>query len=372
VALDGLRGIAMLLVILFHYLEPLHRNAKGWLHTALFPARLGWIGLDLFFVLSGFLIASILIANRESSTFFRTFYLRRFCRILPLYLIVVPVYYALHHLYFRQPAPSVVLFLTFTQNFWMAATGQFGVPLLGMTWSLAVEEQFYLLLPALVRFNPPRRLLMVVIGCMVLAPVLRYAFIALAGQPHGLFAAHVLLFTHLDTLMLGVLFARMRAHGIAIPRRLVRIVWVLSAAMLLFSGLQPPRTGVVVPPVMYTLFNEVVVLFSASTFAIALDGGFRFLRWKPLTYVGLISYALYLTHQPLNWALHAALRWKDWTDVRLAAVSFVLSCIVAALSWELYEKRFVRYGHRFHYEPREKEKGAAFAAPETSTQTGLR
>jgi peptidoglycan/LPS O-acetylase OafA/YrhL len=83
----------------------------------------------------------------------------------------------------------------------MAAKGQFGIALLARTWSLAVEEQFYVLLPPLVRFNPSRRLPAIVIGCMLLAPGLRYFFIARAGQ-HGVFAAHVLLFTHLDGLML--------------------------------------------------------------------------------------------------------------------------------------------------------------------------
>jgi peptidoglycan/LPS O-acetylase OafA/YrhL len=145
--LDGLRGLAILIVIAFHYVEPLHTTAQGTLRHVLAPVRMGWIGIHLFFVLSGFLIASILMATRDSPTFFRTFYIRRFYRILPLYLVVVAGCYVVHHLFVRTPGPPLYQFLTFTQNFWMAAKGQFGIGLLSVTWSLAVEEQFYALLP---------------------------------------------------------------------------------------------------------------------------------------------------------------------------------------------------------------------------------
>ena len=347
--LDGLRGVAILLVIAFHYVEPLHRTAQGTLRNVLAFARMGWMGVDLFFVLSGYLIGSILMANRDSPAFFRTFYIRRFARILPLYLVVVAGCYLVHQLYVRTPGPPLYQYLTFTQNFWMAATGKFGVALLGITWSLAVEEQFYAMLPPLVRFNPSKRLLAIVIGCILLAPVLRYLFVANAGQ-HGMFAAHVLLFTHLDALMLGVLLAWLRARDIAIPLRPVRVVWVLSAAWITYSLLLTPQPGAVPRPSMITLFYVLVTLFCTSTLVIALHGGFPFLRWKALTYTGLISYGLYLMHQPLNWAMHVVFRWKDWKDLRLAMVSFVVVYIIAALSWEWFEKRFVRFGHRFRYQ----------------------
>lgn len=347
--LDGLRGIAILLVIAYHYLEPLHRNAKGSLYYTLAPARMGWIGVELFFVLSGYLIGSILMTTRESPTFFRTFYIRRFCRILPLYLLVVIGCYVAHQLFVGTPGPPLYQYLTFTQNFWMATTGQFGIGLLAVTWSLAVEEQFYALLPPLVRFNPWRRLLAIVLGFVAVAAVLRYFLIATAGQ-HGLFAAMVLPFTHFDAPMLGVLLAWLRARNIAIPRRLVRVVWVLSAALLVASALQPLRPGEPLRPMLAVFYYQVIMLFCASTLLIALDGGFRFLRWKALTYTGLISYGLYLMHQPLNLALHYVLRWRDWKDMRLAAVSFVAVYLAAALSWHWFEKRFVLFGHRFRYE----------------------
>jgi peptidoglycan/LPS O-acetylase OafA/YrhL len=359
--IDGLRGVAILLVIAFHYLEPVHRPAEGWLRNALAPARMGWIGVNLFFVLSGYLIGSILMANRHSPTYFSAFYIRRFCRILPLYLVVVIGCYAVHHLFVRTPGPPLYQYLTFTQNFWMAAKGHFGIGLLAITWSLAVEEQFYALLPPLVRFNPSKRLLVLVVGCLLLAPVLRYFFIGEAGRD-GIFAAQVLLFTHLDALMLGVLFAWMRARDFVIPRRIVRIVWIISAALTTMSALHTP-TPAPVSPLLATFFHEVIIVMCGATLLIALEGGLPFLRWKALTYTGLISYGLYLMHHPLNWAMHAAFRWNDAKDVRLAAVSFAVVYLIAAVSWEWFEKPFVRFGHHFRYED---DQGAAFAAPENS------
>jgi peptidoglycan/LPS O-acetylase OafA/YrhL len=319
--------------------------------------------VDLFFALSGYLIGAILMANRDSPTYFSAFYIRRFCRILPLYFVVVIGCYAVHHLFVRTPGPPLYQYLTFTQNFWMAARGQFGIGLLAITWSLAVEEQFYALLPPLVRFNPSKRLLALVVGCLLLAPVLRYVFIAQAGRD-GIFPAQVLLFTHLDSLMLGVVLAWMRARKLAVPRLFVRVVWVLSAALTTISALHAPTPGPI-PPLMATFFHEVIIVMCGATLAIALDGGFPFLRWRALTYTGLISYGLYLMHHPVNWAMHAAFRWNDLKDVRLSAVSLVVVYLIAAVSWEWFEKPFVRFGHRFRYEA---DRGAAFAAPESATK----
>lgn len=344
--LDGLRGISVLFVVAFHYLEPLLGTAQGALRVALGPVSMAWIALELFFIQSGYLIASILMANRDSPTFFSTFYIRRFYRILPLYLVVVAGCYAVHQLFVQTPGPPLYQFLTFTQNFWMAASGYFGIGLLAVTWSLAVEEQFYVVLPPLVRFTRSRGMLAIVIGCMLLAPVLRYLLVAHYGKPGG-FAAHVLLFTHLDSLMLGVLLALLAARNIAIPRRIVRVVWVISTAWIVVAALRIPEPGGATWPILGTVFHEIAVLFCASTLLIAIDGGFRFLRWKALTYTGLISYGLYLMHQPLNWAMHTAFRWRNQSDVRLAMVSFVLVYVLAVLSWEWFEKPFVRRGHRY-------------------------
>ncbi|HEY0140367.1 MAG TPA: acyltransferase [Thermoanaerobaculia bacterium] len=345
--LDGLRAVAILLVVAYHYLEPVHRTASGWRFVALAPARVGWIGVDLFFVLSGYLIASILLANREAPAFFSTFYIRRFCRILPLYLPVVAVFYFAHARFIATPQPPLLQYLTFTHNFWIAAAGEFGNWLLGVTWSLAVEEQFYLLLPALVRFNRPRRLLAIVIACICLAPLLRYAFLVTSNRD-AFFPIQVLLPTRLDSLMLGVLAALLHWRGIAIPKSAVWSLWLLSGWWIVRLMMVRPAPGPIRYLFMAALSDLWIALFCVTTLLLALNGRFPFLRWRALTYTGLISYGLYLLHQPVKELVHRLLPGRG---IGLNIVAFVVVFIAAALSWELFEKRFVRYGHRFLYDP---------------------
>lgn len=154
--LDGLRGIAILLVVGFHYFtcqvlpdDPLPFRFLG---RAFFQ---GWNGVDLFFVLSGFLIVGILLDARGSRNFFRVFYTRRACRILPLYYLIVILFVLLgvtglvkNDWLFTGGLP-LWSYLTLTQNYLMHAQG-FGPNWLGVTWSLAIEEQFYLVIPLLV------------------------------------------------------------------------------------------------------------------------------------------------------------------------------------------------------------------------------
>src|SRR5947209_6904169 len=150
--LDGLRGLAILMVVSFHYnLAPF----------------LGGVGVDLFFVLSGFLLGGTLLDKREASNYFKAFYTRRVCRIFPLYflslflfvILLLAAPFTLGWLLFGDsirfllgdPLPLWSYF-TFTQNFAMVDQGVWGIPWLGHAWSLAVVEQFYLILPVLIRF----------------------------------------------------------------------------------------------------------------------------------------------------------------------------------------------------------------------------
>ena len=156
--LDGLRGIAVLLVIAYHYLIiDLHFMSVP-LYYAVWVFQIGWSGVDLFFVLSGFLIGGILLDHRESKRILQTFYIRRACRILPLYLATFTLYVIGVYLFDNRVRTNFALpfinhgpiwpFATFTQNYWMAIAHEWGCAFNGMTWSLAVEEHFYLLLPA--------------------------------------------------------------------------------------------------------------------------------------------------------------------------------------------------------------------------------
>ena len=188
-ALDAVRGIAIALVVGYHY----------W--PALVPG--GSVGVDLFFVLSGFLIGGILLDNKGAEDYFATFYWRRFFRILPLYWLFLSVMPA-------SPVMPVWWFLPFAQNFGWIAHGVFPIrEPHTVTWSLAFEEQFYLLLPTMVASLSTRWLIRVLWACVIAAPLWRYGW----AQSHP-FAARLLLPCRLDSLMGGALVACfMRGHA---------------------------------------------------------------------------------------------------------------------------------------------------------------
>lgn len=347
--LDGLRSIAILLVMAQHYLvDPLSAAPQTPLVRAiLLPGGLAWSGVDLFFVLSGYLVGGILIAHRDASTFFRTFYIRRAFRILPLYLVFLAVCWLLAPPVWHVPRPPLFPYLTFLQNFWMAAAGTLGPTALAVTWSLAVEEQFYLTLPAMIRLVDPARLWRVLAFCIMGAPLVRLVLNVAFGEA-AVFASHVLLFTRMDTLMLGVLVAWLQHRRIAIPRRLLDVIWLVSLA-----GVAAWRWNASARPIplLWAVFTyDVVAVFYASTLLIVLRGGFRFLRHRALAYTGLISYALYLLHEPVDLLLHRMVPvTRTWQDLLLIAAAFVVTYALAALSWQLMEKPLVARGHRYRY-----------------------
>ena len=152
--LDGLRGIAVLWVIFFHYSPGLPA-----LPIVSQIAVRGWAGVDLFFVLSGFLIGGIVIANQETDRFFSVFYTRRLLRIFPLYYLLLGVMsLAVWAGWMPNPQQhgSLLLAAFYGQNLATAFTHDYGLSWLQPTWSLAVEEHFYLVLPALVFFIPAK------------------------------------------------------------------------------------------------------------------------------------------------------------------------------------------------------------------------
>ncbi len=175
-ALDVIRGLAILLVLILHYVPRTEVVPKIFLQlTSLF-----WSGVDLFFVLSGFLIATILFQNKNSINYYKTFYIRRSARILPPYFALILFFIVV--LYFNPKTFANTLinhfpiwsYFTFTQNFFAASGATFGGKWLGVTWSLAVEEQFYIFLSLAVRTLREKYLVFLAFVLIVIAPVLRY------------------------------------------------------------------------------------------------------------------------------------------------------------------------------------------------------
>lgn len=183
--LDGIRGIAILLVLIFHFgVSAVGPQSNSFVYLVGQSLILTWSGVDLFFVLSGFLIGGILLDNRLAPNYFKVFYIRPICRIFPVYYLWLALFAifayvlatlilpgALRPLY-ENPLPFWS-YATLTQNLAMAMAGRFGPQWLDATWSLAVEEQFYLTLPLIIRFVPQRRLPYLLITLIAATPILR-------------------------------------------------------------------------------------------------------------------------------------------------------------------------------------------------------
>ncbi len=367
--LDGLRGIAILLVVFWHYFASRYSIPDGSpiVEQLVVATRLSWSGVDLFFVLSGFLLAGILIDHRSSSTYFRSFYGRRICRIFPLYyalLIVFVIGVVLNDhgvvsrpaWLFRGNAPLWTYF-TFTQNVWMADTGSWGARFNSVTWSLAIEEQFYLLLPLIVRFVPVRALGWAFAALIAASVAFRFWAFAI---PHGGLACYFLPFARMDALGLGALGAWLLRK----PRlwsALVVARWAQATVLaLLFAGVvgmtwadykirswEMSSFGYTWLALFY--FSIIVFVLTQPDTALA-----RVARWSPLRRLGLISFGVYLLHQIVDrlaftYLLDQPGVLKRSSDLLVPFGTFGVTLLLAAASWRFFEKPILQWGERFRF-----------------------
>jgi len=386
--LDGIRGTAILLVIIWHFIVvPLKQGPHDSAISQIIAhvGVLTWSGVDLFFVLSGFLIGGILIDARESPNYFRTFYVRRAFRILPIYLLVVVLYLLLwsiaagHQIFLREtlgvPMPWWMYF-TFTQNFWLAHRAWDSV-FLTLSWSLAVEEQFYLLLPTVIRFVPRQSLLPVAV-ILALSSALSRCFLYLHyGATWGT-AAYTLISSRADALMLGVICAVLFRDP-NWKAALTRNRWAINVSLAVFglgvAILTYKRWGVGTVP-MCTLGFTCLALFYGSVLMVAMISPqgllSRTFQASSLMWLGTIAYGLYLFHtMPLvvlfRIFLHRSPALTNWIDGVIALSALLIALAMAFLSWKYFESRLVRLGHRFTYEGRTPAISAPLSAAPAST-----
>jgi peptidoglycan/LPS O-acetylase OafA/YrhL len=353
--LDALRGIAIAMVLLYHY--TVHIEVAGFRFPAPVDAvlKITWSGVDLFFVLSGFLIGGILLDARASPNYFRVFYWRRAFRIFPLYFAFLAFFFlAAHFLQSSQnlfyPLIPWPICAAFTQNFWMAAHNDAGAYALTPTWSVAVEEQFYLTLPAVIYFVKPRRLIWILTFGIIAAPLIRLAIFL--KNPRLTMATAYLLPCRMDSLLFGVTAAYfMRQDGgpefLRVHRRhlwtVIELLTVLSA-LFLFSP------NMLDPPMMLLGFDCLGLLCAAILLASLVDDGFaRSLRVNWLIWLGNISYGVYVIHQLVFGITDILLKGytSSWEITSVLALAATIG--IAKLSWEFFEKPLVAVGHRERY-----------------------
>ena len=362
--LDGIRGVAICLVLSWHGF--LQYNLPNHPHVARMVAlgRLSWSGVDLFFVLSGFLIGGILLDAVKAQRYFAPFYIRRAHRILPLYgvllLFVFSVTYFCRHLGASGPwtdAPiPLVYYPTFLQNFWMARHGGFGLYALGATWSLAVEEQFYLTLPLIIRYVSRSGLWWIVGGMIAGAPLLR--IFLNHSLANGAFAGYVLMPCRADALGWGIAAALIKRTPVAweLILRLRAYLYVVFCGVaacvgaLLFSRFDPFTDKVF--SLEYSLLAAFYFLFLIS---VMVNRRFETVfSARALRYVGTIAYGLYLLHSPFIGAARDLAAWmhpgqSGWLSLFVSISGIGLATAVAAISWEYFEKPLVKHGHRYGY-----------------------
>lgn len=331
-SLDGLRAIAILLVMFTHL----------WTYPAGYVginriASSGWLGVDLFLVLSGFLITGILLRMRCNTAYFSTFYIRRSLRIFPAYYVLLTVvFFVLPHL---KNMPLAVMrdawaYWFYVSNF--VLVGGWQLFLLDITWSLAIEEQFYLLWPALVRWT--ERLLPLCIGVIIAAPIVRFSLWQI-GVPWTWL--HMMMPLRMDAFACGALLV-LRPRGLTYLSSLV-----IPIVLLDVSG-NYARDSQLVNTVGYSLN----ALASTGVIALALRGGrfARTLEWRPIKYVGRISYGMYLYHPLCLMAASMAVpKWgSGWVGgvLQAGAVS-ALTVSVASVSFYLFEQPIGRLKKKF-------------------------
>ena len=359
-ALDGVRGVAIAAVILYH----------GWNYTgdgsvglAIDQARsIGWAGVDLFFVLSGFLITGILLETRSEQRYWSNFLIRRGVRIFPLYyavllLLVIGAIVAKRLGGDSDPAMFAItniwinfLYLT---NFAIAKFGENHVPL-DISWSLAVEEQFYLAYPWLVRRVRPRTLVVVLCSVVAIAPVLRGLTWAYGAQPT--LGPYVLPYCRLDALAVGALIRVMlELKWNRVTTVIARFAPVACAVglVVLYSWTRKDLRFVVIGYTTTCIAGASLIAWLVT--APPASWIVRAFENPVLVYLGKISYGLYLFHLLARFAGTYALTIvsgkKQFAEAWFCAAQLitmtVLAIAIAALSYRYIERPILAYKDRF-------------------------
>jgi peptidoglycan/LPS O-acetylase OafA/YrhL len=382
--LDGLRGAAILLVVIVHYFSfnpygphgPYGRAGSLIQSFDVLVARtisMGWTGVDLFFVLSGFLIGGILLDARDSPHYFKTFYVRRFFRIIPIYYGWIAAYVALmavtgSFLRAHIAAGSVpdgrhqyVVLLLFLQNFGLLGHSVIAGAWFWPTWSVAVEEQFYLVAPSVIRFLSRRALYIFVFLVIGAAPVLRlWIHYHFPVANTDLDYSYMLMPCRADAFAIGILAALLwRSAGfqgwLAIRGKALAVVcagWLAGVGALMHW--YPAYNSIPMISVGYTWiagFYAIVLILAIGKPAGAIA---RFTRTGWLREFGRVSYCFYLIHLVLRLILQILARAATgptgpWKEIGISIAAIALSYGLARLSWTYFEHPLLRRGHAYHY-----------------------
>jgi peptidoglycan/LPS O-acetylase OafA/YrhL len=297
VGLDGFRGVLTLMVIGSHYFGEVAHGIRA--------TMVGWVAVGGFFVLSGFLIGRLILDRKDCANFFKVFYIRRACRILPPYFLTIIIVYILLSLVespWRDADIELPLwsYLLLIQNFSMVSQSSIGAHWLAPTWTLAVEEHFYLAAPAMLVFTPRRWLVPALVACSVFAIGMRISVFCFGWLNH--LAGLTLIFSLADTLAIGILTA--------IAVRENRIDWkawgksisiIPAVCLLLIAVLK------LVDQQIYEVARPTLLALSAACVILCVIGDLPLgqrMTSKVLQFFGNNGLCLYLIHLPILGVMH--------------------------------------------------------------------
>lgn len=348
--LDGVRAIAIGMVLLVHCVVVPQQGLIAWaLRQTLVN---GGYGVDLFFVLSGYLITSILLRAKVRPHYFRNFYARRFLRIFPLYYAIVLVLAACSRWLPFGPMDPVWPYFLYVSNLFMVFTLRDWAPL-GHTWSLAIEEQFYLVFPILVLWVGKVRLRFVLWSVILVTPLIRVITSAALFPAASAFAT----FCRLDVLAMGALIAlefdgRTEISDRATRRLRLTFAVFAAASTILWLTKQLDFRKLLFKTAGLTVVDLTAALFVCVVLAAPGKSLTWMLRRPAAVAMGRISYGLYLIHYPILRIVQAqtSKRLADtWTRTAVvASVTLAATAVLAIMSWYLFERPILRLKKRFY------------------------
>lgn len=373
-ALDGVRGLAILMVLVDHLMLFNNNTGNRWLDGLSAVRGLGGIGVDLFFVLSGFLITGILYDTLRDAHYFRNFYMRRFLRIFPLYYGFLLLLILLTPLLHVSWGGRQFVLLGYLQNtsLWFPIADFHPGDLVDLNhfWSLAVEEQFYLFWPMLVFLAKDRRWLMrlaLVLSACALG--FRVALYLLHGNAIATGELHAWTLCRMDTLMIGGWLAlAMRGDRFRISRRAASSAfWLSMLALIVIAALHPRMDASNVSYIATVGYTAIAMVFAGLIYLSLEQGSVwnRFFRMAWLRSLGKYSYGIYVLHilvghlfgmgmyRLLGESLRNFLALRLHSRIAAGLIEFFLTaCVVYAAAWlsyNLYEVHFLRLKKYFSY-----------------------
>lgn len=349
IQLDALRAFAVFGVLIHHYLpQDFILNSK---------VHVGPLGVQLFFVLSGFLITGILLRCKETvdlkkqdvNSIIKHFYIRRLLRLLPAYFltIILSVIVA-----FQDIKPSLIWHLSYTSNIYFSAHSWDGIS--SHFWSLSVEEQFYLIWPWVILLTPKRHLLKVMIVVIATAPIFRLTCLVM-GWSNGSIE-YIFTFACLDSLGAGAVLAFYTYYNYQYYKKLLCnfACWVGAPAFILLNFAHLPFIQSSVSLVIISTVDSIFFIWLVDRAARGFSGSLgSFLELKLITNIGKVSYGIYIFHllaqvivQKTLFHFAPAYLGSIWVKFTL---STAITLVIAVLSWNFIERPINHLKYRFEY-----------------------